>query len=145
MTRLYEILLCLYPQEYRDLFGAEMPGVFELAVEERRRRGWVSFVFFVLSEFMGLIWAAGAAWIGRRQPGDALDLTKMRPPSVTRETYVSALDEVINARKLVEFNLKRMQTAISRDQFVEARFFSDEDRRARANLRLVLRKYNIAE
>ena len=145
MTRVYEILLGLYPPEYRYLFGAEMPGVFELAAEDRRQQGLVSFVCFVLSEFIGLVLGAGAAWVGRCQLDPVLDLTKMRPPGVTRQTYVSALDEVIDARKLVAFNLNRMEQAISRERFAEARFYSEEDRRARANLRLVLRKYNIAE
>ncbi|MBZ5578274.1 MAG: hypothetical protein LAP40_17055 [Acidobacteriia bacterium] len=142
MRRVYELLLRLYPAAYRELFGEEMPRVFEQAAAERRG---MALARFAAGEWMGLAAGAAAAWIDRWKTDPALDLTKMRPVDVTRESYVSALDEVIEAQKAVDFHLRRMQAAISRHDFVEARLSSDQDRRARENLRLVRRKYHIAE
>jgi hypothetical protein len=38
-----------------------------------------------------------------------------------------------------------MQDAIARGEFVEARFFSDEERSAREHLKWVRRKYRLAD
>lgn len=67
----------------------------------------------------------------------------MRPPDVSRESYCDAIDEVLAAQQRVTFTLARMQQAISRNDFLNARYYSGEDHKARENLRLVERKYRI--
>ena len=142
MRSLYQLLLRLYPREVRTSFAPEMADVFADVAEDRRSEGWAAFARFVLEEMSGLLVGAAAAHRARRQR--ILDLRMMRAPDVPREAYVAALDEVIAAQRLVEFNLNRMQQAIARNDFVKARFYSDEDRKARENLRLVRRKYGTA-
>ena len=69
----------------------------------------------------------------------------MRAPELSKETYVAALDEVLAAQQRVADNLTRRQDAIARRQFVKARFYSEEEREARQQLRLVHMKYRIAD
>lgn len=142
MRRIFRILLRLYPAGHQELLGEEMLCVFEQAAEEQRRRGRLAFVRFALAEVISLVWEAAAA---RRlqNTGDALDLRKMRPPEVSHQQYVTAIDEVLAARQLVAVNLARMQDAIACHEFVKARFYSDEERKARERLRVIHRKYRI--
>ena len=143
MRRIYELLLGLYPAEVRTWFAPEMSDVFAQIAEDRRREGWFSFAAFVSGELIGLLTGAAAAHRTARQP--VIDLGMMRPPGVSQEVYGTALDELTAAQRLVEFNLGRMQQAIARHDFVKARFYSDEDRKARRNLRIVRRKYGVPE
>lgn len=143
MRRVYQFLLRLYPNEVRTPFGPEMSEVFLQLAEDRRQMGWAAFAHFVLAEMAGLLWGAAAAHRARRRP--ALDLRMMRPPGVTREVYGAALDEVMAAQRLADSTLDRMQQAIARNDFGKARSYSDEDRKARENLRRVRRKYGISE
>ena len=121
----------------------KMSDVFAQVAEDRHREGWIRFAAFVAGELIGLLTGAAAAHRSARQT--VLDLRMMRPPGVSREDYGTALDELIAAQRLVDFNLGRMQQAIARHDFVKARFYSDEDRKARLNLRIVRRKYGVAE
>lgn len=143
MRRIYERLLGLYPAEVRTSFAPEMSDVFAQVAEDRRREGWIPFAAFVLGELIGLLTGAAAAHRTVRKP--VLDLRMMRPPGVSQEVYGTALDELIAAQRLVDYNLGRMQQAIARHDFVKARFYSDEDRKARLNLGLVRRKYGVPE
>jgi hypothetical protein len=143
MRRLYQWLLRLYPREVRTPFAPEMADVFSQLAEDRRCEGWVAFTRFVLQELGGLLIGAAAAYRARRRP--VLDLRKMRPPDVSREVYVAAVDEVLAAQRRVAFTLDRMQRAIARNDFSKARFYSDEDHKARENLKLVRRKYRVPE
>jgi len=149
MKRCYDMLLRLYPRDLQVLFSAEMSEVFRKGEDERRAEGWAAFARFALGELLGLVAGAAAEWSARLAGAvhgeRSLDLTKMRPAGVSRQTYGTAVDEVLEARKRVDFNLNRMQEAIAGHQFREARFYSDEDRKAREHLRLVLRKYKLAE
>ena len=144
MKRAFRILLRLYPATHRDLLGEEMESVFEQAAEQQRARGCLAFTRFVLAELLGLLLGSAGAW--RHQPPErALDLRNMRPPEVSKASYCTAVDEVLAARQLVAVNLGRMQEAISQHEFVQARFYSDEERKAREHLRSVRRKYRIPE
>ena len=143
MKRFFKILLRLYPFTYRELLGAEMLRVFVQAAEERRAEGCLPFIRFAAAELIGLLLGSARAWRFHRSDR-ALDLRKMRPPEVSKETYVTALDELLAAQQTVAVNLSRMQDAIAHREFVKARLFSDEERKAREHLRLVHRKYRIA-
>lgn len=152
IQRVYELLLRLYPADLRALFAPEMSTVFESAAEEQRCRGRLRLAGFVTVELLGLLRGAAVEWTARLMEGASrrritgnIDLTRMRPPEVSKETYTAAIDEVLDARRQVDFNLRRMTAALSRHDFVQARFYSDEERKAREYWRLVQQKYRIAE
>jgi hypothetical protein len=54
-------------------------------------------------------------------------------------------DEVIEAQNRVAVNLNQLLFAISHHQFVQARFYSNEERKARENLRQMQEKYGIGD
>jgi ATP-dependent Clp protease ATP-binding subunit ClpC len=54
-------------------------------------------------------------------------------------------DEMADAQKRIKFVVHRMEAAISNKEFEKARFYSDEERKERENLRLLREKYNIDE
>ena len=143
MRRIYEVLLGLYPAEVRTSFAPEMSDVFAQVAEDRRREGWFPFAAFVVGELVALLIGAAGAHRTARHP--VLDLRMMRPPGISREVYGTALDELIAAQRLVDLNLGRMQQALARHDFVKARFYSDEDRKARMNLRVLRRRYGVSE
>jgi len=144
MMLVYELLLGLYPPIYRLAFAREMSAVFAQSLEDRRKQGGPSVAAFLLAEFFGVIRDAVAVRLAP-DAARAVDLTRMRPPEVSRESYTDAIDEVLSAQRSVSFNLRRMQEAIAIHAFAEARFYSDEDRRAREQLRIVRAKYGIPE
>ena len=145
MTRAYAWLLRMYPRGEWALFSAEMLATFKEAAREHRGRGWAVYARFALREILGLFAGAVRAWFAAWREAPALDLTKMRPPGVPRQAYAEALDEVIEAQRSVESNLARMQHAIYRHEFVKARFYSEQDRKARELLRLLRKRHGIAE
>ncbi|MBI5085468.1 MAG: ATP-dependent Clp protease ATP-binding subunit, partial [Acidobacteria bacterium] len=51
--------------------------------------------------------------------------------------------EISDIQKRVKFISHRMETAIANHEFEKARFYSDEERRERENLRLLREKYNL--
>ncbi len=54
-------------------------------------------------------------------------------------------DEMIEAQKRIKFVVHRMEAAIANHEFEKARFYSDEERKERENLRMLREKYNIDE
>ncbi len=54
-------------------------------------------------------------------------------------------EEMIDVQKRIKFVVHRMENAISSHEFEKARFYSDEERKERENLRLLREKYNIDE
>jgi hypothetical protein len=93
---IYIVLLRLYPWDYTVAFAPEMLRTFQAASEEERRRGWVSFMGFLLTEFASLAIGVGAEWLakfttdesvrGRRLP----DLRRMRPSKISQELWFAA-------------------------------------------------------
>ena len=144
MLRAYLMLLRLYPAGYRLEFSSEMSAVFGQSLQERRSRGWAAVVAFVISEWFGVLREATALRLGR-ESARSIDLTRMRPPELSRDAYTGAVDEVLEAQRLVAFSLRRMQEAIAMQAFAEARSYSDQERRARERLRVVREKYGILE
>ena len=143
MKRIYELLLRLYPREIRTPFAPEMSAVFAQLAEDRRAQGWAAFTGFVVGEMIGVVRGAAVAHRELRQP--VLDLRRMRQPGVSREAYGAALDEIIAAQRQADFTLRRTQQALARNDFVRARFYSEQGRRARQNLRMIRRRYGVAE
>ncbi|HKS96642.1 MAG TPA: ATP-dependent Clp protease ATP-binding subunit [Terriglobia bacterium] len=54
-------------------------------------------------------------------------------------------EEMVDVQKRIKFVVHRMETAIQNHEFEKARFYSDEERKERENLRLLREKYNIDE
>ena len=133
MRRIYGALLRLYPRDHRTLFAAEMLTVFEKAAEERQGRGWAVFIRFSLAEVIGLLTGAGAQWIAR--------LTSRRIPL----RPICPRCELKEAQRHIDFILRSMDYAIANHQFVEARFLSEAERRAREKLWRPREKYSVEE
>jgi ATP-dependent Clp protease ATP-binding subunit ClpC len=54
-------------------------------------------------------------------------------------------EEMTDVQKRIKFVVHRMENAIANHEFEKARFYSDEERKERENLRLLREKYNIDE
>src|SRR5213594_3044306 len=54
-------------------------------------------------------------------------------------------EEMIDVQKRIKFVVHRMENAIANHEFEKARFYSDEERKERENLRLLREKYHIDE
>ena len=54
-------------------------------------------------------------------------------------------EEMIDVQKRIKFVVHRMENAIANHEFEKARFYSDEERKERENLRLLREKYNVDE
>ncbi len=75
-------------------------------------------------------------------PGKALELldaagarVKLRPTSLP--------EEIAEVQKRIKFIVHRMDSAIASHEFVKARFYSDEERKERENLRVLQEKYKL--
>ena len=142
-ARAYKILLRLYPRDYRALFAGEMLAAFRTGSEECRGQGSGAYLRFAVSELAGLLSGAAAEWIAKSTTGSAIrgrclpDRLKMRPPGVPWEVHYG------EAR--AEFLVERTIYAIAHHDFPGARRYSDEERQARENLRLLREKYRIEE
>jgi hypothetical protein len=130
MSSIFRILLRLYPRGHRDLLGAEMQAVFEQGGREHRGMGAAAYGRFLVAELVGLLLGAVNARFAGPVPIDA-------PPMVASDLP----KEVLEAQNRVAVNLNRMLSAIAHREFVQARVYSDEDRKARQDLRMVLDKY----
>lgn len=93
ITRVYRMLLLLYPGDYRALFAAGMWNTFAKVAAERRGKGRAVFLRFALAEFIGLMIGAGAEWIAKLTTDPSArgrllpDLRMMRPAGVSRELW----------------------------------------------------------
>ena len=156
MKRAYEILLRLYPRDYRAMFAAEMVSAFEEASAERRRHGRGAYLRLALAELMALAMGAGVEWIAKLTTDSSVrgrslpDRLLMRPPSVPWDAhyagaFVNIPDEVSRAQERTDLLVQRIVHAISHHDFLGARRYSDEERQAREHLRRLREKYQINE
>jgi hypothetical protein len=154
MKRAYEILLRLYPRDYRARFATEMSSAFEEVLAEHCLKGRGVYARFALAELLGLTMGAAVEWIaklttdtstrGRSLP----DLLLMRPPGVSwadhySGSFLNLPEEVSKAQERTDLLVKRMVYAISHHDFQGARHYSDEERQARESLRALREKYQI--
>lgn len=136
MKQAYKFMLLLYPRGVRDQFADEMTGVFEQANREAQSHGWAWYLRFNLGEFRGLIGGAATAWFERRVAPHA-----PMPPAPS-----SGLpQELVAAQQRIEAHIAGMVHAIANHQFERARMLSDEERKARENLRRLREKYGLTE
>ncbi|HZS51383.1 MAG TPA: ATP-dependent Clp protease ATP-binding subunit [Bryobacterales bacterium] len=77
-------------------------------------------------------------------PDKAIDLVDEAGARVKlRQTTLP--DELADIQKRIKFIVHRMENAIANHEFEKARFYSDEERKERENLRLLREKYNLDE
>ena len=77
-------------------------------------------------------------------PDKAIDLIDEAGARVKlRQT--SLPDEITEAQKRIKFIVHRMENAIANHEFEKARFYSDEERKERENLRTLREKYHLDE
>jgi len=139
LTRLYKALLRMYPRDCRAWCAPEMLDAFEKAAGEHRVRGLAALARFSLAELSGLLVEAGAAWISKFTSSKYMRgfwiPTTMRRPGQSPENWcppgARVLSDVLEAQKRVDFNLRQMVDAISDRDYKRARFYSEEDLRAR--------------
>jgi hypothetical protein len=157
--RAYRALLRLFPGDYRAVFEAEMLEAFSRAAEERRKMGRFAVGCFVGTELAGLALNAPLEWIAKATTSDSVrarslpDLRRMRPAGVARSVWfrdaapseTTAPDEITEAQRRVALCLQRMEHAIANHDFHVARYYSNEDLKARKSLRELKAKYGIAE
>jgi hypothetical protein len=137
--QIFDVLLRLYPPEYRRAFASEVLTVLE-AAHGRCQRKRASSAYFVLTESFGLIRGAIVEWIVKLTSSSYMS-EQCLPDHFNNEEVLPT--EVMEARKQVELILSQMEHAIANHQFAKARFYSEEERKARENLRLLQRKYQI--
>jgi len=102
-------------------------------------------------ELAGLIAGAVREWIAKWITNPAIrarlmpDWRLLRPVGVTRQDYWGAAPaELTGAQRRVEYCVDRMVHAIANHQFEQARFYSNEDLKAREHLQRVRAKYGLA-
>jgi hypothetical protein len=134
MRRAYQFMLLLYPRGHRDQFAEEMAGVFEEARNERLYQGWAWYARFAFSEMAGLIGGAASAWFDQRRSPEA---------SIASGSGDTLPHDLLEAQQRIDLNIARMVHAIANHQFEKARVYSNEERRARENLRLLRQKYGL--
>jgi hypothetical protein len=93
VTRVYAVLLRLYPSDYQVLFADEMASAFAEAAADHHARGPVVFARFVVGESLGVTTSLPSEWFakwtsdrsirGRYMP----DRRTMRPPGVSKRDH----------------------------------------------------------
>ncbi|MGB8540742.1 MAG: hypothetical protein WCD49_03805 [Candidatus Acidiferrales bacterium] len=141
MGAVFRVLLYLYPQRHRELLGAEMQAVFERGAQEHRLLGPSQYLRFVLLEVGGLVLHAVIAQFANATHRSYLEnqVHGTLPPAQDLP------DEVIEAQNRVAVNLNQLLSAISHHQFVQARFYKNEERKAREYLRQMQEKYGMGD
>ena len=121
LRRAYFMGLVLYPADFRTQFGAEMVTVFEQAAEQRRDRGVTCVLLFFVKEMLGLL--AGAA---RERV--------FHDEAVPTHDDLPFPSDVAGAEKYLEIVSRRLTHAIKNHEFSNARYYKEQDRKARALL-----------
>jgi hypothetical protein len=143
MGAVFRSLLHLYPQRHREVLGAEMQAVFEQSAQEHRLLGPIAYMRFVLVELGKLVLHAAVA-----QSANVMHKGYLENRMPLRSTLPPPEDlpaEVLQAQNRVAVNLHQLLFAISHHQFVQARYYSNEERKARENLCQVRDKYGIGD
>ena len=137
MKRTFELLLRLYPVDYRAVFGAEMLSTLDRTTEDRHGRR------FLLRELTGLLIGAGSEWAAKLTTGAA---ERRRCLSEARGECACALPvDVVEAQRRISVLIERMVYAIAHHDFAGARKYSYEEREEREKLRVLRGEYGIAE
>jgi ATP-dependent Clp protease ATP-binding subunit ClpC len=80
----------------------------------------------------------------RQLPGKAVDLMDEAGACVKLRN-ATLPEEVTEVQRRIQFNVHRMENAIANHEFEKSRFYSDEERKERENLRMLRGKYKLDE
>jgi len=92
----FEILLRLYPRDFRAKFAAEMSIAFEEALQDHSAHGRIAYVRFAAVELVSFAARATIEWIAKLTTDASVrgrilpDRLRMRPPGVSWETHWGA-------------------------------------------------------
>ncbi len=78
-------------------------------------------------------------------PDKAIDLIDEAGARVKLRQYLTLPEELTKVPKRIKFIVHRMENAIANHEFEKARFYSDEERKERENLRALRDKYHLDE
>lgn len=137
--QVFRFLLYLYPPEHQAVFAPEMMNLLKETACEQGQRGWSAYIRFIFKESFGLLTGAVTEWTAKLTQQSYLPDQHLLHPTDALPT------EVVEAQKLVQSTLRRMEHAIANHQFEKARFYSCAERKAREHLHLLQQKYNIVE
>jgi len=132
MIRLFRMLLRLYPERIREVFGEEMISVWERTWAERKGKGLVVWAGFCAAEIAALMWDALRSRVGGKERFVMIDGNRDDLP-----------EEVLQAEQQVAALVTQMVSAIAGHKFEEARRCSNQEREARERLRSLREKYNL--
>jgi len=121
LRRAYSVALVLYPADFRAQFGAEMVTVFEQAVAQGRGRGGTCVLLFFVKEMLGLV--AGAA---RERV--------FHDDAVRAHDDLPFPSDVAGTERYLEIVSRRLTQAIANHEFSNARYYDQQDRKARVLL-----------
>jgi hypothetical protein len=133
--RVLQLLLRLYPQEHRKLFGEEMAAVLQQTAEDRRTQGWWAFTRFVIWEIAGFMAGAAAVWAAQFAG----------QPRVQPEAEPTGLSDIRETERKIQISIDCMVHAIANHEFTKARFYSNLEREARARLQSLRDRYGTSE
>lgn len=121
LCQAYSMGLMLYPADFRAQFSAEMVAVFEQAAAQRRGRGGTCVLLFFINEMLGLL--AGAA---RERV--------FRDDAIPAHDDLPFPSDLAGAERYQEIVSRRLVRAIAKHEFSNARYYKEQDRKARALL-----------
>lgn len=121
LRQAYSKGLMLYPADFRAQFGAEMVAVFEQAVAHRRGRGRLCVLLFFVKEMAGLM--AGAA---RERV--------FHDDAVPAQNDLPFPSDVAGTERYLAIVSRRLIRAIANHDFTNARYYDQQNRKARALL-----------
>jgi hypothetical protein len=128
VTRIFGLLIKLYPPDHRAIFGEEMLAVLDQAAT--RQKGFSRSIGFFAVEATGLLWDAARAWAALLKTG--------RHPLEEEALVRDGLPEGVQLAQIrVDAAIREMVRAISSRQFERARQWSDVERRERGRLRRI--------
>ncbi len=127
MKQVFDFLLRLYPAEYRAMFADEIRSVLHKSREDHRKKGTLAFFVLEIREALGLLIGLGREWIAR--------LTSV-------EIYLGEEDagiahQIAECEGRIRFVTGRIDNAVANHDFEGARFYSTEEEKERARLKLL--------
>jgi hypothetical protein len=136
---IYRMLLCLYPNDFRQQFAEEMLEVFRQKNQDFAAVRGPGFVSFAIREFLGLPIGAAGAWMVSIMPKKhfvfAIPIISDRFPQPTAEEARLSTPELQQRHDAIQASM--FQAAVSHD-FATARSYEAEV----ARLQLFLRRRN---
>lgn len=103
-----------------------------------------------LSQWLAECEARGGIWTAEQESvgGKRTDLAIYAgdpPKEYETDQDLAPAEKLAQIQQRIDFIMKRMEGAIASHEFEKARFFSDEERKERENLRLLREQFNLEE